>query len=79
MPQPGEAARPLFRYGTPDTVPRTPAAPEGEVTKGHMKFSEIIEDAKALLQRQGRLTYRSLKREFDLEDDVLRRPEVRTH
>ena len=36
-----------------------------------MKFSEIIEHAKALLQRQGRLTYRSLKREFDLEDEAL--------
>jgi class 3 adenylate cyclase len=36
-----------------------------------MKFSEIIDQAKALLQRQGRLTYRSLKREFDLEDEAL--------
>src|SRR6201987_2076181 len=36
-----------------------------------MKFSEIIEHTKALLQRQGRLTYRSLKREFDLDDEVL--------
>lgn len=36
-----------------------------------MKFSEILEQAKALLQRQGRLTYRSLKREFDLDDEAL--------
>ncbi len=36
-----------------------------------MRFSEIIEQAKALLQRQGRITYRSLKREFDLEDEAL--------
>ena len=36
-----------------------------------MKFSDIIDQAKALLQRQGRLTYRSLKREFDLEDEAL--------
>ena len=36
-----------------------------------MKFSDIIEQAKALLQRQGRITYRSLKREFDLEDEAL--------
>ena len=36
-----------------------------------MKFSDIIDHAKALLQRQGRLTYRSLKREFDLEDEAL--------
>ena len=36
-----------------------------------MRFSDIIEQAKALLQRQGRITYRSLKREFDLEDEAL--------
>ena len=36
-----------------------------------MKFSDIIDQAKTLLQRQGRLTYRSLKREFDLDDDAL--------
>jgi class 3 adenylate cyclase/tetratricopeptide (TPR) repeat protein len=36
-----------------------------------MKFSDIIEQAKALLQRQGRITYRSLKREFELEDEAL--------
>jgi class 3 adenylate cyclase len=36
-----------------------------------MKFSDIIDQAKALLQRQGRLTYRSIKREFDLEDEAL--------
>ena len=36
-----------------------------------MKFSDIIDQAKALLQQQGRMTYRSLKREFALEDEVL--------
>ncbi len=36
-----------------------------------MRFSDIIEQAKALLQRQGRITYRSLKREFDLDDAAL--------
>ena len=36
-----------------------------------MRFSDIIEQAKVLLQRQGRITYRSLKREFDLEDEAL--------
>jgi class 3 adenylate cyclase len=36
-----------------------------------MKFSELIDQAKALLQRQGRLTYRSLKREFDLDEEEL--------
>ena len=36
-----------------------------------MKFSEIIDQASALLQRKGRLRYRSLKREFDLDDEAL--------
>jgi len=36
-----------------------------------VKFSEIIEQASALLQRKGRLTYRSLKLEFDLDDEQL--------
>src|SRR5215510_1119625 len=36
-----------------------------------MKFSDLIDQAKTLLQRQGRLTYRSLKREFDLDDETL--------
>lgn len=36
-----------------------------------MKFSEIVEQASALLQRAGRSTYRALKLEFDLNDDQL--------
>jgi hypothetical protein len=36
-----------------------------------MKFSEVIEQASALLQRKGRITYRALKREFHLDDDAL--------
>ena len=36
-----------------------------------MKFSEIIDQASALLQGKGRLTYRSLKLEFDLDDEQL--------
>ena len=36
-----------------------------------MKFSEIIEQASELLQRKGRITYRSLKREFALDDESL--------
>jgi class 3 adenylate cyclase/predicted ATPase len=36
-----------------------------------MKFSEIVEQALILLHRQGRVSYRALKREFDLADDVL--------
>lgn len=33
-----------------------------------MKFSEIIDQASALLQRKGRITNGALKREFDLDD-----------
>ena len=36
-----------------------------------MKFSDIIDQASALLQRKGRLMYRSLKLEFDLDDEQL--------
>src|SRR5713101_8109626 len=36
-----------------------------------MKFSEVIEQVRALLQRQGRISYRALKREFDLDDEYL--------
>ena len=36
-----------------------------------MKFSEVIEQASALLERTGRLSYRALKREFDLDDVAL--------
>ena len=36
-----------------------------------MKFSEIVEQAGVLLQRKGRVTYRALKREFDLDDELL--------
>ena len=36
-----------------------------------MKFSEIVKEARAWLQRDGRLTYRALKREFELDDEFL--------
>lgn len=36
-----------------------------------MKFSEIIDQASALLQRKGRVSYRALKMEFDLTDEQL--------
>ena len=36
-----------------------------------MKFSEIVAQAVAWLQREGRVSYRALKREFTLEDDAL--------
>jgi class 3 adenylate cyclase/predicted ATPase len=36
-----------------------------------MKFSEIVKQAVALLQETRRVTYRTLKREFDLDDEAL--------
>ena len=36
-----------------------------------MKFSEIAKEAIALLQDSGRVSYRALKVEFDLTDDLL--------
>jgi hypothetical protein len=34
-----------------------------------MKFSEVVEQAGALLQRKGRMTYRALKLEFALDEE----------
>jgi class 3 adenylate cyclase/predicted ATPase len=36
-----------------------------------MTFEELLDQAIALLQRRGRLRYRALKRQFDLDDDYL--------
>src|SRR5215467_13282560 len=36
-----------------------------------MTFDEILEQAIAMLQRRGRLTYRTLKRQFQLDDETL--------
>jgi hypothetical protein len=36
-----------------------------------MTFEDLLDQAIALLQRRGRVTYRTLKRQFELHDDVL--------
>jgi class 3 adenylate cyclase len=36
-----------------------------------MTFEELLDQAIAMLQRRGRLTYRALKRQFHLDDDLL--------
>ncbi|MGH6804778.1 MAG: adenylate/guanylate cyclase domain-containing protein, partial [Methyloceanibacter sp.] len=36
-----------------------------------MKFYEVVEQVLVLLQREGRVSYRALKREFGLDDDYL--------
>src|SRR5215475_1343863 len=38
---------------------------------GAMTFEEVLDQAIALLQRRGRLTYRTLKRQFQLDDAAL--------
>ncbi len=36
-----------------------------------MTFEEILDHATAMLQWRGRVTYRTLKRQFQLDDDAL--------
>lgn len=36
-----------------------------------MTFEEVLDQAIDMLRRRGRLTYRTLKRQFDLDDDAL--------
>ena len=35
-----------------------------------MTFEEILDHVIAMLQRRGRVTYRTLNRQFDLDDDA---------
>ena len=35
-----------------------------------MTFEEILDEVIAMLQRRGRVTYRTLKRQFNLDDDA---------
>jgi flagellar hook-basal body complex protein FliE len=37
-----------------------------------MTFEELLDQAIAMLERRGRVTYRALKRQFQLDDDVLK-------
>ena len=36
-----------------------------------MTFEEVVDQAVAMLQRRGRVAYRALKRQFELDDDYL--------
>ena len=36
-----------------------------------MDFYEVVREAAKLLQAQGRLTYRTLRRQFDLDDEAV--------
>src|SRR5919202_2007823 len=64
----------LLRYKWVKKAPTLPALyPEASEGGGGsaMTFEELLDQAIALLQRRGRLTYRALKRQFDLDDDSL--------
>lgn len=36
-----------------------------------MRFYEVVEQVITLFQREGRVSYRALKQEFDLDDEYL--------
>jgi hypothetical protein len=38
-----------------------------------MTFEEILDQVLDMLQRRGRVSYRALKRQFNLDDDYMRR------
>jgi hypothetical protein len=64
----------VLRYTWVKKAPTLPALyPEASEGGGGsaMTFEELLDQAMALLQRRGRLTYRALKRQFDLDDDYL--------
>ncbi len=44
-----------------------------------MTFEEILDQAIAMLQRRGRVTYRALKRQFHLDDAFLEDLKSGTH
>ena len=62
-------ARLTALYGSPEALPAPISW--GKEGLSAVKFSEIIDQASDLLQRKGRMSYRALKREFELEDAVL--------
>src|SRR5712691_2404850 len=57
----------------PDASPISTLSPASRRAHGEsaMNFEEILDHAIAMLQRRGRVTYRTLKRQFQLDDDVL--------
>src|SRR5919106_3602928 len=54
--------------------PKDPAIREWTCQSGGgsaMTFEEIVDQALAMLQRRGRVAYRTLKRQFQLDEDAL--------
>jgi class 3 adenylate cyclase len=54
-------------------IGRGEQGPDGHPLRGGevVTFDEILEQALEMLQRRGRVSYRALKRQFDLDDDYL--------
>jgi hypothetical protein len=46
-------------------------APFDQEGASKMKFSELVDQASEFLRRRERVSYRALKREFDLDDESL--------
>ena len=44
-----------------------------------MDFVAVVDQVIALLRQRGRVTYRTLKRQFQLDDDALGGPQDGTH
>jgi hypothetical protein len=63
---PAIASASMVRWG-PDEARREAQARKGEA----MTFEEVLDQAMAMLQRRGRLTYRTLKLHFQLDDEHL--------
>jgi hypothetical protein len=60
----------FLRYNAPVT-PQKNLFSANESVDERMKFYEIVEQVRTLLQREGRVSYRVLKREFALDDEDL--------
>src|SRR5262245_51961500 len=51
------------------TTPMLPWHTRPRVRGAAMTFEEIVDQALAMLQRRGRVAYRTLKRQFNLDDE----------
>src|SRR5262245_53041855 len=56
---------------TASPIPFCPPASRRAHRESAMNFEAILDQAIAMLQRRGRVTYRTLKRQFQLDDDAL--------
>src|SRR5919109_3001122 len=68
-------AKPSARRGISPSPPWFRASPQGQrhsrAGGRHMTFDELLAQVLDLLQREGRVSYRALKRRFALDDDYL--------